>query len=84
MRSPRAPSAVHEVPAGPVPSISAELLERVAVPTPGRARRRPGDRLAKAIAAVRGGRVCAIPTTLSGAPMTTIHRLPEGAAGAAA
>jgi alcohol dehydrogenase class IV len=33
---------------------------------------------AKAIAAVRGGRVAAIPTTLSGAEMTTIHRLPEG------
>ena len=36
---------------------------------------------AKAIAAVRGGRVAAIPTTLSGAPMTTIHRLPEGHTG---
>jgi alcohol dehydrogenase class IV len=34
--------------------------------------------VAKAVAAVRGGRVCAIPTTLSGAPMTSIHRLPEG------
>jgi maleylacetate reductase len=33
---------------------------------------------AKAIAAVRGGEVAAIPTTLSGAPMTAIHRLPEG------
>ncbi len=33
---------------------------------------------AKAIAAVRGGRVCALPTTLSGAEMTTIHRLPAG------
>ena len=36
---------------------------------------------AKAIGAVRGGGVAAIPTTLSGAEMTAIHRLPEGAAG---
>jgi len=35
---------------------------------------------AKGIAAVRGGEVAAIPTTLSGAPMTGIHRLPEGQA----
>jgi alcohol dehydrogenase class IV len=33
---------------------------------------------AKAVAAVRGGKVAAIPSTLSGAPMTAIHRLPEG------
>ncbi len=33
---------------------------------------------AKAIAAVRGGRVAAIPTTLSGAEMTRIHKLPDG------
>jgi alcohol dehydrogenase class IV len=33
---------------------------------------------AKAIAAVRGGEVAAIPTTLSGAPLTAIHRLPVG------
>jgi maleylacetate reductase len=71
--------AVHEVAAGPVAAISAELLERVAVPT---LVALGGGRVidsAKAIGAVRGGRVCAIPTTLSGAPMTRIHRLPEGA-----
>ena len=34
--------------------------------------------VAKAIAAVRGGRVAALPTTLSGAEMTHIHRLPDG------
>lgn len=34
--------------------------------------------VAKAIAAVSGARVVAIPTTLSGAPMTAIHRLPAG------
>jgi alcohol dehydrogenase class IV len=33
---------------------------------------------AKAIAAVRNGEVAALPTTLSGAPMTAIHRLPAG------
>ncbi|MFI5123407.1 MAG: iron-containing alcohol dehydrogenase, partial [Vicinamibacteria bacterium] len=34
--------------------------------------------VAKAIAAVKGGRVAGLPTTLSGAEMTRIHRLPEG------
>ena len=33
---------------------------------------------AKAIAAVREGETAAIPTTLSGAEITGIHRLPEG------
>jgi alcohol dehydrogenase class IV len=33
---------------------------------------------AKAITAARGGRAMAIPTTLSGAEMTRIHRLPTG------
>jgi len=35
--------------------------------------------VAKAIAAISGADVVAIPTTLSGAPMTAIHRLPAGA-----
>jgi alcohol dehydrogenase class IV len=35
--------------------------------------------VAKAIGSVSGAEVIAIPTTLSGAPMTGIHRLPEGA-----
>jgi len=34
---------------------------------------------AKAIAAISGARVAAIPTTMSGAEMTGIHRLPAGA-----
>ena len=34
---------------------------------------------AKAIASVTGAAVAAIPTTLSGAEMTGIHRLPAGA-----
>ena len=35
--------------------------------------------VAKAVAALSGAEVVAVPTTLSGAPMTAIHRLPEGA-----
>lgn len=39
--------------------------------------------VAKAIAGTFGQRVAAIPTTLSGAPMTGVHRLPTGYAGEA-
>ncbi len=73
----------HLVPADPVPEASAAIIDDVA-----------SDRLvalgggrvidsAKGIAAVRGGAVAAIPTTLSGAPMTAIHRLPAGSEAAA-
>jgi alcohol dehydrogenase class IV len=75
--------ATHAVPMGPVPDVSAEVIDAVG-----------SDRLvalgggrvidaAKAIAAVRGGEVAAIPTTMSGAEMTAIHRLPTGHEGAA-
>lgn len=37
----------------------------------------------KAVAGAHGQRVAAIPTTLSGAPMTGVHRLPTGFAGQA-
>ena len=78
-----AAARVHLVPAGPVPEASAAIVDDV-----------DSDRLvafgggrvidsAKAVAAVRGGEVAAIPTTLSGAPMTAIHRLPEGRASGA-
>jgi alcohol dehydrogenase class IV len=73
-----AASAVHEVGPGPVPRIAAELIDSITVPT---LVALGGGRVidaAKAIAAVRGGRVAALPTTLSGAEMTRIHRLPEG------
>jgi alcohol dehydrogenase class IV len=74
----RAAEATHLVPPAQVPQASAAVLEDVG-----------SDRLvalgggrvidsAKAIAAVRGGAVAAVPTTLSGAPMTAIHRLPAG------
>ena len=39
--------------------------------------------VAKAVGSVSGAEVVAIPTTLSGAPMTAIHRLPEGEEGRA-
>ena len=68
----------HRVPLGPVAEVAARLIADV-----------EGDRLvalgggrvidvAKAIAAARGGWVAALPTTLSGAEMTRIHRLPDG------
>jgi alcohol dehydrogenase class IV len=73
-----AAARTHLVADGGVPEASVEIVDDVG-----------SDRLvafgggrvidsAKAIAAVRGGEVAAIPTTLSGAPMTAIHRLPEG------
>lgn len=73
----------HLVPADPVPEASAAIVDDVG-----------SDRLvalgggrvidsAKGIAAVRGGDLAAIPTTLSGAPMTAIHRLPAGREAAA-
>jgi maleylacetate reductase len=69
---------VHEVPAGAVNEISAELIEDVSSSS---LVAFGGGRVidtAKAIASVTGGRVAAIPTTLSGAEMTRIHKLPDG------
>lgn len=80
---------VHEVARAQVPAAAAPLLD--ALPPPyllsEGVRVRPlvalgGGRVvdvAKAVAAVSGADVVAIPTTLSGAPMTAIHRLPAGA-----
>ena len=75
---PERATVVHEVPAGVVPEAAASIIDSVRNPT---LVALGGGRVidtAKAIAAVRGGRVCAIPTTLSGAEMTSIHRLPVG------
>ena len=75
----RAARAVHAVPPGPVPDLAAELLQSLGAPGPLVAL--GGGRVidtAKAVAAVRGIDVCAIPTTLSGAELTTVHRLPAG------
>jgi alcohol dehydrogenase class IV len=75
--------AVHELPAADpataVPETAAALLDSARSPNlvalgGGRA-----IDTAKAIASVTGARVAAIPTTMSGAEMTGIHRLPAGA-----
>jgi alcohol dehydrogenase class IV len=69
---------VHEVPSASVPEAAAAIIKAVfAKDLVALGGGRVVD-VAKAIAAVRGARACAIPTTLSGAPMTTIHRLPDG------
>lgn len=85
----KAASGVHLVDSGQVPAAAVALLDALSPPyllSEG-VRVRPlvalgGGRVvdvAKAIAAVSGAEVVAIPTTLSGAPMTAIHRLPAGA-----
>jgi alcohol dehydrogenase class IV len=69
---------LHQVAPGEVPQLAASLIGKIRNPT---LVALGGGRVidtAKAIAAVRGGRVCAIPTTLSGAEMTSGHRLPAG------
>lgn len=78
-----AAAVVHELPpadpAAAVPETAAALLDSVAAPN---LVALGGGRVidtAKAIAAVTGAEVVAIPTTMSGAEMTGIHRLPAGA-----
>jgi alcohol dehydrogenase class IV len=74
-----AAKAVHAIPPGQVPEAAAALLDRVGAP---QLVALGGGRTidtAKAVAAVSGARVAAVPTTLSGAEMTGIHRLPAGA-----
>ncbi len=69
---------VHIVRPGAVNEIAAEEISQVAA---NRLVAFGGGRVidtAKAIAAVKGARVAAIPTTLSGAEMTRIHKLPDG------
>jgi maleylacetate reductase len=71
-------SHVAHVPPGPVPEAAAAVREEV--------RRKPlvalgGGRVidaAKAIGGADGPAVAAVPTTLSGAPMTRFHRMPAG------
>ncbi len=84
-----AAGCVHFVAPGPVPAAATPLTDALAPPSHAEegVRARPlvafgGGRVidvAKAVASVSGAEVVAIPTTLSGAPMTAIHRLPEGA-----
>lgn len=74
-----AAKAVHAIPAGQVPEAAAALLGRVdAQQLVALGGGRTIDTV-KAVAAVSGARVAAVPTTLSGAEMTGIHRLPAGA-----
>jgi alcohol dehydrogenase class IV len=75
--------AVHELspadPATAVPATAADLLDSTHSPN---LVALGGGRVidtAKAIASVTGARVAALPTTMSGAEMTGIHRLPAGA-----
>jgi alcohol dehydrogenase class IV len=75
--------SVHELPpadpAAAVPETAAALLDSAGGPN---LVALGGGRVidtAKAIAAVTGAAVAAIPTTMSGAEMTGIHRLPAGA-----
>lgn len=84
-----AASGVHQVAPGSVPAAAAALLDALAPPSHAEegVRVRPlvalgGGRVvdvAKAVAAVSGAEVVALPTTMSGAEMTGSHRLPEGA-----
>jgi len=84
-----AADGVHTVAPGSVPAAAATLMGALAPPplhSEG-VRVRPlvalgGGRVidvAKAVAAVSGAEVVAVPTTMSGAEMTGFHRLPEGA-----
>jgi alcohol dehydrogenase class IV len=76
-----AAAAVHDVPAGLVDELSAALAGSVPADAPlvvGLGGGRVVD-TAKAIAALHGTRAGAIPTTLSAAEMTWVHRLPADA-----
>jgi maleylacetate reductase len=78
-----AATAVHDVAAGGVPEAAAALLD---TPRTANLVALGGGRtidVVKAIASVTGARAAAIPTTMSGAEMTGIHRLPAGAEGMA-
>ena len=71
-------SRVAHVPSGPVPDAAASVREDVrGMPLVALGGGRVID-AAKAIAGADGGRVAAVPTTLSGAPMTRFHRMPAG------
>jgi alcohol dehydrogenase class IV len=69
---------VHLLPDGGVDELSAALLDEV---SSDRLVALGGGRVidtAKAVASVSGSDVAAVPTTLSGAPITGFHRLPAG------
>jgi alcohol dehydrogenase class IV len=68
----------HHIPLGAVHEIAARVIEDIHEPDLVAIGGGRVIDVAKAIVAIRGGRVAALPTTLSGAEMTRIHRLPEG------
>jgi alcohol dehydrogenase class IV len=73
-----AAEAVLEVAADPVDRAAAQLVDRAGA---ARLVALGGGRVidsAKAVASVTGADVAAVPTTLSGAPITGFHRLPAG------
>jgi alcohol dehydrogenase class IV len=70
---------LHDVSGGGVPEIAAALLDVLHAPNLVALGGGRTIDTAKAIASVTGARVAAIPTTMSGAEMTGIHRLPAGA-----
>ena len=73
-------SATHDVPAGRVDELAGDLLGAV---DGGRIVALGGGRVvdvAKALASATGGSVAAVPTTLSAAEMTAVHRRARGAA----
>jgi alcohol dehydrogenase class IV len=73
-----AAASVHTIPPGQVPELAAEVLGAVGgEPLAALGGGRVID-VAKAVAAMTGAPVAAIPTTMSGAEMTGIHRLPAG------
>jgi alcohol dehydrogenase class IV len=76
-------AAVHDVATGGVPEAAAALLGSVGAPNLVALGGGRTIDVAKAIASVTGAGVAAIPTTMSGAEMTGIHRLPAGAEGMA-
>jgi alcohol dehydrogenase class IV len=76
-----AAAAVHHVAPGPVPASAAALCDAIRPKTQPHLVALGGGRVidtAKALAAVSGSAVAAIPTTMSGAEMTAIHKLPAG------
>jgi alcohol dehydrogenase class IV len=79
-----AAAAVHEIPpaADPATGVTVSAAELLDQATGRTLVAMGGGRIvdiAKAIASITGARVAAIPTTMSGAEMTGIHRLPAGA-----
>src|SRR5689334_5979800 len=68
---------VHEVASGGVPEAAAQVIDNVSGDLVAYGGGRVID-VAKGVAAVVGGRVAGIPTTLAGSPITAIHKIPAG------